>query len=298
LFSLCDATNPSEEMDTLYGHRTAGMFGFGHVWGGYDGGQAEFVRVPFGEVNCLKVPDTLVDEQVIFLSDLLPTRWQAVEMGNVLPRQTVAVWGCGALGLMTMMWAKFRGAEKLIAIDNSQYRLNVARERFGAELINFEDQDVVKRIQEIVPGGPDVCIDCIGFRLPMSLIHKFERLFKLETDAPQALTEMIHSVQKGGTLSVVGCDYLTANHIPIGAFVQKGLTMRGGQGHVQKYWKEILEYIEKGVIDPRFIISHHLPLEDAAKAYKIFDRKEENCLKVMLKPRSVFTPLPAGTPSA
>jgi len=283
LFSCCDTTNPSKEMEQLYGHRTAGIFGYSQLTGGYDGGQAEFVRVPYADVNCLKVPDNLSDEKVLFLSDIVCTGWHANELGGVKEGQTVAVWGCGPVGLMALAWAKFLGAKRIIAIDGVDYRLQMAKQKLGAEIIDITKQDVIKTIQESVPNGPDVCIDAVGFRFPKGLFQKIQRTIKLETDTSDILSEAIYCVRKGGTVSVVG-DYLAyANQFPIGAFMEKGLTMAGGQVHVQKYWKQLLEYIQTGKFDPTFVITHTMPLEKADIAYRMFDQKEDGMVKVVLK---------------
>jgi len=284
LYSCCDGTNPSTEMEKIYGHRTAGIFGYSHLTGGYDGGQAEFIRVPLADMNCLKVPDSLRDEQVLFLSDIVCTGYHATELGQVSEGQTVAVWGCGPVGLMALAWCKFKGAKRLIAIDAIPYRLQVAADRFGAEIINFAEQDVIEAMRTLVPGGPDVAIDAVGFRFPKSLLHKLERMVKLETDSPEVLKEAILTVRKGGKISVVGDYYAYTNNYPIGAWMEKGLTMSGGQVHVQKYWKKLLEYIQKGEFDPTFVITHYMPLEQGDKAYRLFDNKEDNALKIILKP--------------
>jgi len=287
LFSNCDGTNPSKEMEQMYGHRTAGIFGYSHLTGGYDGGQAEYARVPIADVNLLKVPNSLSDEQVLLLSDVVCTGWHANELGKVSAGQVVAVWGCGPVGLMTIAWAKWRGAKRIIAIDAVPNRLKLARALFGAETINFGEREVVKAIQEMVPGGPDVCIDAVGFRFPKSISHWLQRTLKLETDVPTVLTEMITTVRKGGIISVVGDYYAYTNQFPIGAFMEKGLTMSSGQVHVQKYWKELLGYIEKGEFDPTFMITHRLPLDQAEEAYRMFDKKEDGAIKIILKPSMV-----------
>jgi threonine dehydrogenase-like Zn-dependent dehydrogenase len=285
-FSCCDITNPSKEMEALYGHRTGALFGYSHLLGGYEGCQAEYVRVPFADVNCLKVPSHLPDEKVLFLSDIVCTAWHACELGEVSAGQTVAIWGMGPVGLLTVMWAKFRGASRVIAIDAIPNRLELARTQ-GVEIIDFSKDDPIKKIQEICPGGPDVCIDCVGFRFPKSLIHKVERMLRLETDAPDVLTECITCCKKSGVVSIVG-DYISkANGFPIGAMMEKGLTMRGGQVFVQKYWKELLGYIEQGKVDPTFVITHTMPITQTAEAYRMFDRKEDGAIKIILKPRTI-----------
>jgi threonine dehydrogenase-like Zn-dependent dehydrogenase len=283
-FTCCDCTNPSKEMEKLYGHRISGMFGYSHLTGGYDGGQAEYARVPYADVNCLHVPSEVPDEKLLFLSDVVCTGWHATECGKVSPGQTVVVWGCGPVGLMALMWAKFKGANRIIGIDAVPFRLEMAREKLGAEVINFAERDVLQALKEMVPGGPDVCIDAVGFRFPKSLLHKMQRALKLETDAPSVLEEMIMACRKAGYIGIVGDYFAYTNQYPIGAFMEKGLNMSGGQAPVQRYWKQLLGYIESGKVDPSFIITHRMPLEEAREAYKIFDTKEDNAIKILLKP--------------
>jgi len=283
LFSNCDCTNPSKEMETLYGHRTAGLFGYSHLTGGYDGGQAEYLRVPYADVNCLKVPPTLTDEQVILLSDVACTAWHANVCGGVGQGNTVAVWGLGPVGLMACMWAKFRGAARVIGIDDVESRLECARAKLGIEVIDFSKVSTVTKLQEMVPGGPDVAIDCAGFRFAKGFMHKLQRSVRLESDSPEVLTECIRSVRKGGTVSVIGDYYSHCNTFPTGAFMEKGLTMRGGQLHCQAYWKDLLGYIEQGKIDPTFIITHVMPLEKGELAYNMFDKRKDGAIKILLK---------------
>jgi len=286
MFSCCDTTNPSKEMEKTYGHRLSGIFGYSHLTGGYDGGQAEYVRVPYADVNCLKVPSTLRDEQVLLLSDVACTAWHANEMGEVTEGKTVAVWGCGPVGLMSLAWAKFRGATTLIAIDELDYRLEMAKTKIGGvHVINFTRENVLETIRKLLPGGPDVCIDAAGFRFPgTSLLHKIERTLGLETDSPVVLTEAILACRKGGIVSIIGDYFAYANQFPIGPMMEKSLTVRGGQVFVQKYWKQLLGYIEAGKVDPTFIITHHLPLSRADVAYRMFDKREDNIVKVILRP--------------
>lgn len=286
LFSCCNTTNPSREMEKNYGHRIAGIFGYSRLLGGYDGGQAEFLRVPYASVNCLKIPESVSDEKAFLLSDVACTAWHACEMGQVKEGQTVAVWGCGPVGLLVLMWAKFRGAKKLYAIDAVDYRLDFAKSHFGdlVEIINFGDRDVIREMQRICPGGPDVCIDAAGFRFPKSLLHRLQRVLRLETDSPEILYESIKLVKKGGTISIVGDYYAAANGFPIGAFMEKSLTMKGGQVPVQRYWKQLLEYIQKGEVDPTFVITNKMKLDEAPIAYRMFDEKEEGVIKILLSP--------------
>jgi threonine dehydrogenase-like Zn-dependent dehydrogenase len=285
LFSCCDNTNPSMEMEKLYGHRTAGIFGYSHLTGGYDGCQAEYIRVPIANVNLLKVDPDLPDEKLIFLSDVACTAWHACEMGEVREGQVVAVWGAGPVGQMVMKFCKLRGAKTVFAIDPIPYRVDMARKYSGAEPIYVnEDTNVVKSLFQLCPGGPDVCIDAAGFRFPMSLLHKFQRVLRMETDTPELLKEQIMSVKKGSIVSIVGDYYSNTNGFPIGTLMEKGLTLRGGQVHLQRYWKKIYEMIKSGEVDPTPLLTHKFRLEDADKAYRLFDDKEDNSMKVMLRP--------------
>lgn len=283
-FSCCDTTNPSGQMEKLYGHRTGALFGYSHLTGAYDGGQAEFLRVPFADFNCLKVPDRLTDEQVIFLSDVLCTGWHGCELAEVSQGQTVAVWGCGPIGLTCMAWCRFRGAKHIIAIDDVPYRLEYAKQRLGVSVINFKVDDVTKTLAKLCPGGPDACIDCAGFRFPTSLLHKVERALHIETDALDIIDQMVTACRKAGKIALIGDYFGYGNHFPIGAFMEKGQTMRGGQVFVHKYWRQLLSYIEEGKFDPTFLISHTMPLERAAEAYNIFGHQEDNSVKILLKP--------------
>jgi threonine dehydrogenase-like Zn-dependent dehydrogenase len=272
-------------MQVIMGQHTAGIFGYSHLVGGFDGGQAEYIRVPHADVCCLPVPDHLNDEQVLFLSDILCTGWHANELGGVSPGQTVAIFGCGPVGLMATAWARVRGAQRVIVIDNIGYRLDLARDRFGAETINFDDESPTKALREMTEGrGPDVCIEAAGFRYSHTLHHKIQKKLKLESDAIEGLSDAIRSVRKGGTVSVIGDFVGYANQFPVGAMMEKGLTVRGGQVHIQKYWRDLLGRIESGEIDPTFVITHRMPLDQAAVAYELFDKKEDGVIKVLLQP--------------
>jgi len=282
-FSFCEYTNPSKEMEELYGHRIAGVFGYSHLTGGYPGGQAEYTRVPFADVNLLKVPSHLPDEKVLFLSDIACTSYHATQLGKVKEGDVVAVWGCGPVGLLTLAWAKFKKASKIIAIDGIESRLRLAQEKLGADIINFNEQDVVQTIRKLVPErGPDVVIECAGFRFPKSFTHRVQSALNLENDAMDILTEMVISCRKGGHLSLVGDYFLYGNSFPIGPLMEKGVIMRGSQVFVQRYWKDILNLIETGQFDPTFIITHHFRLDEAAEAYRVFDKKEDDAIKVLL----------------
>jgi len=279
-FTLCLNTNPNPMMDSLYGQRIGGAFGYTHLLGGYDGTQAEFVRIPLADVNLLKIPDSLSDQKAILLSDIACTGWHANELGEVSTGDTVAVWGCGPVGMMALMWAKFRGASKIVAIDNVPFRLKTAQEALGATVINFDEYNVVASLKEMFPIGVDVCIDAVGFRYAKSLIHKAERAIRAESDTPEILAECIRACRKGGRVSIVGDYYNFANQFPIGAFMEKGLTMRGSQAYVQRYWDQLLEYFVRGEVDPSFVITHELPMEKLPEAYGTFDKKENNCIKI------------------
>jgi threonine dehydrogenase-like Zn-dependent dehydrogenase len=255
------------------------VYSYSHLTGGYDGGQAEYVRVPLADVNCLRVPESLPDDKVLFLSDIACTSFHATELGEVTPGKTVCIWGCGPVGLLTAQWCKVRGAKRVISIDNDENRLNLAS-KLGAEPLNFSKVDVTKWILEHVPNGPEVCIECAGFRFPKTLTHKVETLAKLETDATDIVNEMVKVCQKAGIISMIGDYFGYANHFPIGSLMEKGITLRGGQVYVQKYWHEILKKIEAGEFDPTVVITHHWPFERCAEVYKQF--ADHKTLKVIL----------------
>lgn len=282
-YSACDNTNPSKEMEALIGHRCAGFFGYSHLTGGWQGGQAQLTRVPFADVNLLPVPDNVTDEQVVMLSDIACTAWHGMELGDIKEGQTLALWGCGPVGLLSIMWAKLRGVKRIIAIDNVPKRLDKARE-LGAETINYDENKVIPTMMKICPGGPDVCLDATGFRYAKETVHKVERFLRLETDATSAIIEAIYLVKKFGTISVIGDYYGVTNHFPIGALFDKGITFRAGVVCVQKYWKQLLKYIVDGKVDLTKIITHVLPLDQAPLAYQLFDEKKNECIKVILKP--------------
>ncbi|KAK9866928.1 hypothetical protein WJX84_008344 [Apatococcus fuscideae] len=285
LFSECDVTNSSDAQEDLYGHRTAGLFGFSHMTGGYAGGQADFARVPFADVNLIKVPSSLTDQQVLFLSDILCTAWHAMELGEVKKGDVVAIWGAGPVGLLAVQCAQFRGAKRVILIDNVKYRLEYASQKLpGVELLDFGEHNTVKRLKEMVPNGPDVCIEAVGFHYAKTLLSKAEMLVGLQTDPADIINELIISCRKGGIVSIVGVYAATCNRFMIGPLMEKNLTMRAGQTPCQKYWDELLGYIESGKLDPTFIISHEPALTEATKMYKLFNDKQDGCLKVIMHP--------------
>jgi threonine dehydrogenase-like Zn-dependent dehydrogenase len=284
-WSCCDTTNPSKDMEKLYGHRTAGLFGYSRLTGGYEGCQAEYIRVPYADNNTLKIPAHLKDEQVLLLSDVLCTSYHACECAYQGKDDVVAVWGAGPIGLATSMWAFFRGAKRVILIDHDANRLALARKHMpNIEIIDYGKEDVVNTMHKICPGGPDVSIDAVGFRFPTSIIHKLERTVRFETDSPQILNEAITCTRKGGRIGIIGDYYAYTNHFHIGAFMEKSLQMRGGQAWVQRYWAQILQWIDEGKVDGTWLITHHMPFTEAAKAYGMFDQHQDGAVKIMLQP--------------
>ena len=291
LYSACDNSNPKAALaEALYGHAPAGIFGYSHLMGGYAGGQAEYVRVPYADVGPLVIEDGLSDEQVLFLSDILPTGYMAAEQGGVKPGMVVAVWGCGPVGQFAIQCARLMGAEKIIAIDHIHERLEMARTFGKAQIIDFdEDKDVVEALKEMTAGrGPDVCIDAVGMEAHVAgilgVVDRAKQAVKIETDRPAVLRQVIQACRKGGTVSLAGVYGGFVDMIPIGAAVNKGLTFRMGQTHVHRYMRPLLEHIQRGAIDPSFIVTHRLSLDDAPHAYEIFKDKEDECIKVVLKP--------------
>lgn len=289
-FSLCENSNPNAWMaEKLWGHSPAGIFGYSHMLGGYAGGQAEFVRVPYADVGPIKVPDHLSDEQVLFLSDIFPTGYMAAEACGLRGGEVVAVWGCGPVGQFAIKSAFMLGAERVIAIDRFPYRLRMARERAGAETLNYEEVDVHETLRELTGGrGPDHCIDAVGLEghTPgvAGLYDRAKTTLMMETDRPPALREAILACRGGGTVSVAGVYGGFLDKFPMGAIVNKALTIKSGQTHVQRYMKPLLGRIERGDIDPSFVVTHRMRLGDAPEAYETFLNKEDECLKVVLKP--------------
>jgi len=290
LFAACDNSNTNPEIaETAYGYSGSGLFGFSHMLGGYAGGQAEFVRVPFADVGPIKVPSHLPDEQVLFLSDIFPTGYMAAENCNIQPGDTVAVWGCGPVGLFCIKSAFLLGAERVIAIDDVEGRLAVARERCGAETVNFADVDLMQWLDERTSGrGPDSCIDAVGMEAHgMGLSGIYDQIKTatwMATDRPTALRMAIMACRKGGTVSIPGVYGGLLDKLPMGAAFGKGLTFKMGQTHVHRYLKPLMERIERGDIDPSFVITHRYALADAARAYREFADNKDSCVKVVLKP--------------
>jgi threonine dehydrogenase-like Zn-dependent dehydrogenase len=289
LYSLCENSNPNAWMaEKMWGYSPCGIFGYSHMLGGYAGGQAEYARVPFADVGPLKVPDGLSDEQVLFLSDIFPTGYMAADVCNIQPGDTIAVWGCGPVAQFAIKSAYMLGAERVIAIDRFDYRLRWARERAGAETLNYEEVNVLEALKEMTAGrGPDSCIDAVGMEGHGPGLEyaydRFKQAMMMETDRPIALREAILACRSGGTVSVAGVYGGFIDKFPMGAIVNRSLTIRSGQTHVHRYMRPLLERIEKGDIDPSFVVSHRMQLRDAPSGYQIFNDKEDACMKVVLK---------------
>jgi threonine dehydrogenase-like Zn-dependent dehydrogenase len=290
LWSLCDNSNPNAEMAAaLYGYSPSGLFGYSHMMGGYAGGQAEYARVPFADVGPMKIPDGLPDEQVLFLSDIFPTGYMAAENCNIQPGDVVAVWGCGPVGQFAIKSAYMFGAERVIAIDRYPERLEMAQRDGGAEVLNYEDADVLDALKELTGGrGPDACIDAVGMEAHGTgldaMYDRAKQAARVSFDRPTVLRYAIMACRKGGTVSIPGVYGGFLDKIPFGAAFNKGLTFKMGQTHMMRYMRPLLERIMNGDIDPSFVITHRLSLDDAAQGYKIFHGKEDNCIKVVLKP--------------
>ncbi len=293
-YSACENSNPVEKQDmpaSLYGHPTAGIFGYSHMTGGYSGGQAEYVRVPFSDVGPLEVPDHLEDDKVLFLTDILPTGWMAAENADIQPDDTVAVWGCGPVGLFAIQSALAMGAAKVIAIDHYPHRLELARQ-LGAEAIDFRETDVREALMEMSGGiGVDAVIDAVGMEAHGFAIDNMIDVVKQKAaygvDRAAALKQALLAVRFGGKVSIPGVYGGMSDKFPLGALMEKGLQIRSGQTHVQRYTRKLLAMIEDGTLDTTFLISHRLPLEEAPKGYKCFHDEQDTWTKVILKPEMV-----------
>jgi threonine dehydrogenase-like Zn-dependent dehydrogenase len=289
LFSVCENSNPNAvEAEMLWGHSPAGIYGYSHLLGGYAGGQAEYARVPFADTDHIKVPEGMPDDKVLFLSDILPTGYMAAEACDIEAGDTVAVWGCGPVGLFAMKSAYLLGAERVIAIDRVPERLRMAQQHGGAETINYEEVDSVPdTLREMTGGrGPDRCIDAVGLEAHGAgyAYDRIKQAAMLQTDRPIAFREAILACRSGGTVSMPGVYGGFADKIPIGAIMNKSLTIKTGQTHVHRYMQPLLERIQKGEIDPTFVITHHMALEDAPEGYRMFCDKQDDCIKIVLKP--------------
>lgn len=291
LYSLCDRSNPNaEQAAKLMGHSPSGLFGYSHLLGGFPGGQAEYLRVPYADVGPIKVSSSLPDEQLLFLSDIFPTGYMAAENAEIEPGDTVAVWGCGPVGQFAIQSAWMLGAGRVIAIDDVPERLTLAETIGRAETINFDDTNVYERLMEMTGGmGPDRCIDAVGAEAHGggsidAVIDKVKTMANLATDRPHVLREAILCCRKGGTISIPGVYIGLIGQIPFGALMNKGLTLRTGQTHTHRYLAPLLEKIENGEIDPSFVITHNTSLEEGPALYKTFRDKADGCIKVVLHP--------------
>lgn len=289
LWSLCDNTNPKPELaETLFGYTPAGIYGYSHLMGGYAGGQAEYARVPFADHGPIKVPESMPDEQLLFLTDIFPTGYQAAAYCDIQEGDTVAVFGAGPVGQFAIKSAFLLGAEQVVAIDRVPERLQMAAES-GARTLDYTDADVVETLKDLTGGrGPDSCIDAVGMEAHgtgvMGVVDRAKQAVRIETDRPHALRQAIQACRKGGTLSIPGVYGGFIDSVNMGAAFNKGLTFKMGQTHVQNYLEPLLEEIDNGRIDPSFVITHQLPLDQAPEAYRMFRDKQDGCIKVVLKP--------------
>ena len=291
LYSVCETSNRNAELARkVMGHTTAGLLGYSHLTGGFAGGQAQFLRVPFADVGPLRIESDLSDEQVLFLSDIFPTGWMAAENASIQPGDTVAIWGCGPVGQFTIQSAWMMGAGRVIAIDRVPERLAMAQQHGRAETIDFSEVGVYDRLMEMTGGrGPDCCIDAVGAEAHAAgsidaMYDKAKSMLLMETDRPHVLREAIMCCRPGGTISVPGVYLGVGDKIPLGAFMNKGLTIRTGQTHMPRYMQPLLERVQAGEIDPSFVITHRVPLEQGPEMYRTFRDKEDGCIKVVLKP--------------
>jgi len=290
-YSVCETTNRKKEFaDKMFGHATAGLFGYTHLTGGYPGGQAEYLRVPYADTTHIKVPEGLTDEQVLFLGDILPTGWQAAVQCDIQPTDTVAVWGCGPVGQMAIRGALLLGAKQVVAIDRLPERLGMAAAG-GAITIDFATESVIERLNDLTDGkGPEKCIDAVGTEshvtpsLPDTVLDRAKQMLMLENDRPHVLREMIYVCRPAGVISIPGVYTGLVDNIPLGVAMNKGLTFRTGQTHVARWTDDLMRRIEDGQIDPSFVITHSVGLEDGPEMYRVFRDKQDSCIKVVLKP--------------
>lgn len=289
LFSLCENSNPNAWMaEKMLGHSPSGIFGYSHMLGGFAGGQAEYARVPFADVGTIKIPTGISDDQVLFLSDIFPTGYMAAENCQIRGGDTIAVWGCGPVGQFAIRSAFLLGAERVIAIDRFPERLQMAKQG-GAETMNYEEEDVFDRLMEMTGGrGPDACIDAVGMEAHgpgiVAAYDRMKQAVMLESDRPYALRQAIMSCRNGGTVSIIGVYGGFIDKFPIGSIMNRSLTIKTGQAHVQKYMRPLLERIQRGEIDPSVIITHRMRLDQAPEAFAKFNRKEDRCVKIVLTP--------------
>ncbi|HEX8820404.1 MAG TPA: zinc-dependent alcohol dehydrogenase [Archangium sp.] len=287
-FSLCDNSNPKPAMaEKLWGHATCGIFGYSHMLGGYAGSHAEYIRVPFADVGPRKVPEGLSDEQALFISDAFPTGFMGADFCNIQHGDTVAVWGCGAVGLFAMKSAWLLGAGRIIAIDRIPERLAIARKHCQAEVLDYTKVNVAEALKELTGGqGPDACIDAVGMEAHETgfegAYDRVKQAVRLETERPYVLREAIQACRKGGVVSILGVYGGVLDKFPMGAAMNKGLTLRMGQMHAQRYLDRLIGHVERGEVDPSFVVSHRMALDDAPRAYDMFKKKTDQCLRVVL----------------
>lgn len=292
MWSLCDNTNPNPEIeDKAYGYATAGIYGYSHAFGGYAGSHAQYIRVPFADENAFEIPEGLPDEKVVFASDAIPTGYMGADMCNIRSGDVVAIWGCGGVGQMAIRSAYLLGAERVIAIDRFADRLEMAQILGGAEILDYEQVDVHEALREMTGGrGPDACIDAVGMEAHgIGIDYAYDRVkqaVRLETDRPTALRQAIRACRKGGTVSIMGVYGGFIDKFPIGAAMNKGLTLRMGQQHGQKYIPRILEHIQRGDLDPSYLITQVARLEDGQSAYESFRDKQNGCVRVVFTPQA------------
>jgi threonine dehydrogenase-like Zn-dependent dehydrogenase len=289
LWSCCDNSNPNAWIaEKMMGYSPSGLFGYTHMLGGYAGGQAQFARVPFADVGPIKIPDGIPDEKVIFLSDIFPTGYMGAENCNIRPGDTIALWGCGPVGQFAIRSCFMLGAGRVIAIDCVPERLEMARAA-GAETLDFSKVDVLEALRDMTGNqGPDACMDVVGMEASghgvVFMMDRAKQMMRTQMDRPVVLRQAIIACKKGGTVSVPGVYASFIDKVPFGAYMNKGLTMKTGQTHMMRYMQPLLERIERGDIDPSFVISHVLPIDQAPEAYRTFRDKRERCTKVVLKP--------------
>jgi threonine dehydrogenase-like Zn-dependent dehydrogenase len=291
LYSVCENSNPNARIaEKMWGHPVSGIYGYSHTAGGYAGAQAEYVRVPFADVGPIKIENGFSDEQVLFLGDVFPTGYMGAEACDIEPDDVVAVWGAGPVGQFAIASASMLGAARVIAIDRFPYRLRMARERSGAETLDYTEVDsVVEALKDMTGGrGPDACIDAVGMEAhhhgPLYAYDRAKQAARIEMDRGYAIREAIQSCRSGGTIAIMGGYYGLMDKFPLGSLMNRSLTIRTGQCHVQRYLRPLLERVANGDIDPSFIVTHRLPLADAPRGYEMFKNKEDDCVKVVLKP--------------
>jgi threonine dehydrogenase-like Zn-dependent dehydrogenase len=290
MYSLCENSNPNSWMaEKMWGHSPAGIFGYSHLLGGFAGGQAEYARVPFADVGPIKIENGFTDEQVLFLSDIFPTGYMAAEACNIKPGDTIAVWGCGPVGLFAIKSAYLLGAERVIGIDRFPERLRMAREKCNAITLNYEEVSVLETLKEMTGGrGPDACIDAVGMEAHapglMGVYDRAKQAMMLETDRPIALREAIMACRNGGTVSMPGVYGGFIDKAPFGSLMNRSITIKTGQTHVQRYLRPLLDRISNGEIDPSFVVTHRMSLDEAPEAFEMFCNKQDECIKVVLKP--------------